>query len=223
MLISRLILITVICTVSTGLYSQDCGIKAGLEVSEFNKSGPAFYSDHREEKMNYYTQYRIGVFKKFSINNTFGIQPEIYYVKKGSKIRGHHWFRPETEFTASYRLTYIEMPVLMHYTMPAGSSSLYFTGGPYMALRLKGRLYERTEKDGQKFDDDPTYKVTDDFKPLDLGFTIGFGANLKTTQESLRMIIEIRYSHGLTNINDIQNSKLEIKNRSFSFMLGMGF
>ncbi len=196
----------------------ESGIKGGIDFSKFKLSNGGFYSNALSEKNESYARIRIGAFHNFELTDNVGIQLEGYFVQKGSEIKAKAVLN---EMVGKFRISYLEIPVLLKYKMAFKGADLYFVGGAYTAFRLSGKLYEQEKVDGKKVGSEGKTDVKDEFKKVDFGLVAGIGANIKLNPVDL--ILEARYNFGLLNVNDVKGSDVKIRNRSLSFMLGIGF
>ena len=104
------------------------------------------------------------------------------------------------------RVTYLDIPVLLHVDVFRGTNhSLFFVGGPALAVNLQASY----ETDGV------TESVKDDTEPIDVLLIAGGGV------ESGRLTFEARYTWGLRSA--FHDSELEgaFRNQSFAIMAGV--
>jgi Outer membrane protein beta-barrel domain len=106
------------------------------------------------------------------------------------------------------RLTYLEVPVLLHGDFyQRGPRALFFVAGPAFAVNTSASYTD----DGESED------VTDDIEDFDIGLVVGGGVELR------RLTVEARYTWGLRSA--FQDGDLEgsFKNRAFSMTVGYRF
>jgi hypothetical protein len=142
------------------------GFKGGVVCSQL---GGGIHSDGKLR-----AGFLIGGFIGFPFLNDFTIQPELYYIVKGS---------------SNYDFKYLELPVLLKYDIPTAGSvipSTFF--GPSIALRLSSRV---------KFGNSKVYEKID-IKDIDFGLFIGGGFYFKAGPG--KVCFDARYSIGLTNL-----------------------
>ena len=108
-------------------------------------------------------------------------------------------------------LTYLEIPVLARYALPygTGDSTFHVYAGPTFGVKLS----DKQEINGDELDDDEAQ----DFKGADVGLAFGGGVSFD------RWVIDLRYTLGLTNINDFDGDDLPVKNRAFTIAVGWLF
>ena len=139
-----------------------------------------------------------GVFIGIPVTDMFSIQPEVLYAQKGAKLEGGGE-------TGKVKLDYLEIPILGVISLGSGGSSPYIVIGPSFGVKMNAKL----EVGGQEETD-----FDDEVKKGDVGLVLGAGAKLS------RFLVEARYNLGLTNVAEAGD---EVKNRAFSFLVGVGF
>ncbi|HYN06386.1 MAG TPA: porin family protein [Vicinamibacterales bacterium] len=106
------------------------------------------------------------------------------------------------------RLTYLEVPVLLHGDFyQLGPRALFFVAGPAFAFNTHASYTDEGEKED----------VKDDIEDFDIGLVVGGGVELR------RLTVEARYTWGLRRA--FQDGDLEgsFKNRAFSVTVGYRF
>lgn len=133
------------------------------------------------------------------ITPAFSLVPELYFMKKGGKLKANN---PLTTTESSLRINTLELPVLARFHL----GKFYVNAGPSIAYNLSGN---------RKVDNLSTKLLfgnsSEGFKRFDAGIQMGGGVELPFKQR--RIALDIRYSHGLTNIaydGDIHNRALMI-------------
>lgn len=147
-----------------------------------------------------------GGFLTYSINEIFAVQPEVLFTQKGAKANDEDW-------ELSFNLSYLEIPVLAKIMIPAkGNIKPSLLAGPVVALKLSGNT--RVEWYGEEEEED--IEDGTDFG-LILGGSIDFGVGQG------KLMIDIRYTLGLSQIGEIDGEDLDMKNGVLSIMLGYSF
>lgn len=176
--------------------AQTIGFKLGASLSNFSTSGDG------DEAYDRKTGFVGGGFARFGMGR-IGIQPEILSVSKGAQISD-----VVGDDDASISLEYIEIPVLIHLPLSMGTSfSPYVVAGPAVAFEIGCSTEFGDDEADCDDDEDSTDREKTDFgltAGAGLGFAMGPGA----------IIIEARYTWGLTNLNGDANDSFEIKNRA---------
>jgi hypothetical protein len=168
------------------------GVKAGANI--FKVDGKSF-----KDEFNY--GYHLGGFANFGIGGRFSLQPEVLFSQYQTKT--------DTSFSNIYenalsnagnvKLNYLSIPLLLNYKL---GSLISLQAGPMFSILMdqnKGLV-----ENGQ-----------DAFKKGD--FSMLGGAQLSLGKIKLNG----RYSIGLNNINDIDNSD-KWKNQGWQLSVGLG-
>lgn len=151
------------------------------------------------------TGFAFGCFMTVPVGDNLDIQPEALFSMKGSK-----W--EELGGTLTYKLTYLEFPVLCKYTFPtSGSTKPFAFAGPSLGILMSAN--GELEVVGAGSVDESIKEL---YNGTDFGFVFGGGVKLGQNAS-----IDVRYVKGLSNIaNSTQLPGVEIKNSTLSFMLG---
>jgi hypothetical protein len=117
----------------------------------------------------------------------FSLVSELYYLRKGGTLKAGNSL---THQESSLRLNTIELPVLARFH----AGRFYMNAGPSIAYNFSGN----NKIDG--LSTDLSFKNTEaGFKRLEAGVQMGGGVEFPFKQK--RIALDIRYSHGLTNIS----------------------
>jgi hypothetical protein len=126
---------------------------------------------------------QIGVAFQAGITSSFSLVSECYFSMKGGKLTAGN---PLTTQASAIRLYSFELPILARFHF----SEFHINAGPSIAYNFYGT--------GLK-----------DYEHLDAGLQAGGGYTFHTKRK--RIMLDMRYNYGLTNISNRQ----EIYNRSF--------
>lgn len=186
-----LILILAVSLAAGAQAETDFGIKAGVSISNIKGDN----TDGLDSK----TGFMVGGFASIPISAPAAIQPEVFYVQKGAKfgLGGAD---------ASFKLDYIEIPVLFKYTVDGESARPFFLLGPSLGFKMSAK----TEVEG-------TSEDVEDVASTDFGLVFGLGMNMQ------QFLIEFRYTLGLSNINDLEGDPDSLKNSAFGILAGITF
>ena len=183
------------------------GVSAGIDSSEINVGG--------NEALNVvFTQDRgptTGGFVSVNLTRQAAIEIGGYWARKGSLLANNG-------ATDHIHLTYLDAPVLFHYSGPLNQTvQLHVLGGGYTGYLLKA-TYD--------FASGTTADVMDGFDRFDVGWMAGFGLSAGPIRT------ELRYSG---SINDISKDEFRAlvpnavpvprtyRNRSFNLLLSYLF
>lgn len=183
------------------------GIKGGLTISDNNLDVlPDTVTD-------FIYGYHAGVFFKFG-KGMFGFQPEIMFVKKGTKLNDE-----SSDYYRQINLNYIDVPLLLRAGISLGGTELYFNFGPYVGYAFSARIKENTFDAGQNVwtTEEYDYDFDQDFtEQWDGGVIMGAGLRLFE-----KLIIEARYNQGILHIAN--DNYISANNKYLNISLGVQF
>jgi hypothetical protein len=177
------------------------GVKVGVNFATLD------FDEGDTEENKGLTGLMAGVFFIRPIDGNFGVQIEGLISQKGTKVEDD-FFDEELEI----KLNYLEIPVLARYELPfgTGDSVFHVYAGPTFGIKLS----DSQKIDGEDLDDD----FERDVKGSDIGLAFGGGVSFDM------WVIDLRYTHGLTNINDdVDADDFDVKNRVFTIAVGYRF
>jgi hypothetical protein len=188
------------------------GVKGGLSLSHVNAD--LFETDNRAGFVG-------GVYGALGLSPNITVQPELLFVRKGAKL-----FNTDVrigpldlgEFGATLDVDYLEVPVLLRFSMPtAGPVDMRLLAGPVAAFKV-GEQLSTTGLIGYRL-------PTDQVKTTDFGLAVGGAVGVRNG--GLEVVAEGRYTFGLTNISDLHILDLpiggDVKNGAFYATLGVEF
>lgn len=204
------------------------------QLSIIPKAGYTHYSvkfdSDYSDNIKFKGGFLVGAGANIPISDLFSIQPELLFIQKGWREEysqdfgaGESYFDKEL-----FTLNYIEIPVMFKFTF--GSSTKFFVnGGPYFAFGLGGKnkfeysqTYQgvTTSVDGEKkikFGERPSNGQGDEMyidNGLDIGGQAGGGVLIAN-----RIVVEFRYSYGLTNLFDEDPDGGDNTSKNYGFQL----
>ena len=183
-----------------GKFLSNFGIKGGLSAANFR------FSIDKEEEWKEIWNPQIGVFYRLKILKWLAFQPELYYTVKGAKVEGT--FLGE-KVTQTENFKYLELPLLLktNFSIQDDIWTGVYLGG-YGAWNFSANsVYEYKDEITKE-------NIKDDIKNFDYGFTFG------GTIEFWKLILDVRYNLGLSNIKASSFSDFTIKNRAISVLIG---
>jgi outer membrane protein W len=159
----------------------------------------------------------------YSVVNTFGISVEALYSQKGAKFENAppvSGLNPQFT-TFNRRLNYIEVPLLARYFLnKEGDFRPNVFLGPNFGFKLNANdVNDQTTSD--KLDRSSA------INPVDVGITGGIGLNMRL-QGAMRALLDVRYTHGISNIADSQLTGFTVAsptvgNNAITVTLGLSF
>lgn len=173
------------------------GVKAGLNTSMLTGSNAIMTSTNG---------FHVGALVAFKILDKIALQPEVLFSVQGAKIENK-----DLSQTTLSKMNYVTVPLMVKYYVAAG---LFVEAGPQVGFLL-------TAKDEVQKTVGNTSTVTDvkeNYKSIDIAANAGFGYDVLD-----KVIVQVRYSLGLTNLNEIPDTSETIKSGVFQFSLGYKF
>jgi hypothetical protein len=161
-----------------------------------------------------------GVNFSLSDDDFFSIQPELLYVQKGYDIRTAGLFAID----GTYRLNYLELPVLAKISFGTDQVRFYINAGPSIGYLLGGRVagqwnivgFGSNVNEAIRFTANPVIPLVElDANRLDVG--ANFGAGIGFAVGGNIIFFDGRYNAGLLNYNRREPSM----NRTFLITAGV--
>lgn len=198
-------------------------VKAGLNLSKFIGKDADIFEFEEEEgvKHPFLPAFSGGLGLRIQIVDMFTIQPELLLSTKGTK-----YSMEEGDFSGSFSLKsmYLEIPVLLKFNIPASETiypSIY--AAPALGILTSAKAVEKYD-DGEDSDEE-SEDIKDEFKAVDFG--LAFGADLGIKVGPGKILLDVRYTLGLTSIwevpNGFEGDVPDIRNGAISVFAGYGF
>jgi len=131
---------------------------------------------------------QIGASFQNDFTTKFSLVSELYFMMKGGKLKAGN---PLTTQQSTLRFYTIESPLLARFNL----GKVYLNAGPSIAYNLFA-----TRKIGDESSKSLSFKQSvESFKRWDAGIQMGGGYQFNTKQKSV--VIDIRYTYGLSNIS----------------------
>jgi hypothetical protein len=170
---------------------------AGIGTADLLTYGPmggvnfsTFYGDDKGDA-SFRTGFSVGGFATIAILERLRVQPEAYISLLGAKY----------DSDAKTNLYYLSLPVLAKWYPGILPLNMNILGGPYFGFNFSSK----NKVDGSKSDFDAN--------TFDWGITLGLGLEIKN------IIVDGRYSFGLTDVVDTG----KLKNSYFQILAGYRF
>ncbi|MCE1198365.1 MAG: PorT family protein [Marinilabiliales bacterium] len=175
------------------------GLRTGLAVSTLSDKGDL--CDNSQATLSW----TAGAFLGVPVSNSFYIQPELNYIRKG---RSNETTELGTLLKTDYSLNYLQIPVLLQYrdNQLIGSEKyiFYINAGPYASLALSDKV-------------DPSGNATvTASKKNDWGATFGIGMETPIAGQQIRF--DLRYDMGLSKI---ANQPEDYRTKCLSLTVGI--
>lgn len=175
------------------------GVKGGLNIA--NQTA----DDSDMELADSRSGMALGAWVRVPATPMVSIQPEALFSMKGDR-------EEDAGVTGTVKVDYLEVPVLAKLSLAKASPAkpTVFLG-PSMGFNLSAK----SEIDGTGILDGET-DLKDSTKGVDFGVVVGGGVEFNNFG------LDLRYTHGLSNINDT-DSGVEVKNNVISIMGSFSF
>ncbi len=204
----KLLLSIIAATLLFQTYAQESefqlGAKAGLNFASLN-------GDLEDAKGR--TSFHLGGMVEVPLTDKLSVQPELLFSSQGAKFDSD-----------ALSLNYVNVPIMAKYYV---TEEISIEAGPYVGFLLSANFKYETEDDdlnpntsGERSNTKASEKqdVKDDIKSLDFGLNIGLGYKMPSG-----LNFAARYTLGLANASDFENSTQEFKNGVFQLSVGYFF
>ena len=161
-------------------FSQQFGLKAGLNVSDINNGASG-------TDMKAKTGLYVGVTTTIPVSDEFSVQPELIYNQLGAKTNLYDFGGIIGNVSTTTKLDYISLPVMLQYNFP---SNFYLELGPEFSYMVSAKQGLSTSIISPSTDINMDY-----LNRLNVGAGFGAGYNLNKN-----IGISARYTLGLTGL-----------------------
>jgi Outer membrane protein beta-barrel domain len=176
------------------------GAKGGVDFATQRLSGGDGSSPAPKQRIGLVA----GVFETLPLSSWIDVQAEGLYTERGSKVT-------LGGLTTTEEIDYLDVPVLARVKTGVGKWKLYAAGGPSTAFKLRART--RTSFSGAT-------------QEIDLGSqveTIDFGVSMGGGVERGRLVIDARYTLGISDIDKDKADATKTTNRTVVVTVGYRF
>lgn len=169
------------------------GAKVGINFANLS-----FDPEDEEDASENLTGFTVGALIVVPFNARFAFQPEVLYSRQGAKAEG---------VDARIKLDYINIPLLANINLSGGDYPISLLVGPQLGFRTSAKAeFEDEEED-----------VDDETESFDFGLVTGISATIRN------IVLDARYTWGLSNINALEDDDQKVKNRVFTISVGVLF
>lgn len=188
-----LVAVVALALVPDQAVAQQAGVKAGVSVSNLSFN-PDYGARSAAERKTGVTG---GIFVVAPARQRLALQLEALVSQQGA--------REVFRFGDAVKLTYLDVPVLARIrAFSAAGGSAYVFSGPTVGLRLSA-----------KYDDGEVEDISDDIERFNVGWTAGVGAEVG------RVVIDVRYTWGLTTLITEGDTGSKLRTGSLAAMVGL--
>ena len=190
-------LVAVLTLVATPTFAQSVtgAVKVGVNFAKV-----AIEEDGEDFDSGTKTGLAIGAAVDVPITPMFSFSPEFLYTMKGGK--GGDFGSDDNKA----KLGLVQIPLLFKASVASGAARPFVTFGPAVGFVTSAKFEEG----------DIEEDIKDDVKSVELSGVVGAGLQFG------RGIIEFRYDHGFTNLED-EDDNASAKTRTFSILFGVSF
>lgn len=193
------ILVTILAVAAAPTFAQATGgVKIGVNFSKLT------FSEEGDEDLttDSRTGLVVGGFVDVPITELFSFQPEILYSQKGGKqeIPGLG--------DSKVKIDLVQIPVLFKANFAGTSVRPFVVFGPGFGFVTSAKIEEPDIED---------LDIKDDVASVEVSGIIGAGIQFG------RGIVEFRYDHGFTDLDDDEEDISEAKGKTWSILFGFGF
>ena len=182
------------------------GVKGGVNMADFS-------GDQAPANNGTRTGFSGGAFYGWGINDQFGVRGELNYVQKGAE--GDVQAEDGDTHLGTYKLDYVEIPVLFVADFPAGEKfGFNIFAGPTFAFNTTAEAEIPAHNETEELDN---------VKGFEFGAAIGGGIEYKLS--SFSIIADVRYSLGASSVSEdnAAGESVDVKNRGIGIMAGVQF
>ena len=180
------------------------GVKVGLNLANLS-----FDPEAEGTSFDAATKFGVGAIMLYPLSEVLDLQVEAMYLLKGTKAKIDIFGEV---FEIEFNLAYLSIPVMGRYNLGSGDTSPYIVVGPEFGFLLSAKTkIEKISED-----------IKDELESIDLGFNVGAGVSMN--MGTMPMFGEVRYSLGLSNIDDDSDgSEATVKTTGIQLFVGMMF
>jgi len=178
-------------------------------------------------------------FAEINLGNRFTLQPEVAFTQRGVNLKSKstiYWDGPEFGYPSDYQvveyrqketLNYLDIPIMVEKNFGGGNVGAYVALGPGFSFGFKGKGREEitvefpvegdavdSQTDRYEYGIEMGSGRYDTYKGFD--FSLNAGAGLLFLLENGEIGLDLRYTHGLKNLN-VDG----LKNRNF--LIGVSY
>ncbi|MGB2712830.1 MAG: porin family protein [Vicinamibacterales bacterium] len=199
-IIATLTVLLVVCASSSFAQGMRTGVRGGVNFTTTKTTG-----EDQDGAVDWQLRGVFGGFVTWRAASWIELQPEVLYAMKGAKGE-------EFGIVAKLLLDYIEVPVLARISRgSANARSWYVVGGPSFGYLLRAKTRADFGSSTEEID------VIDEVERFDVGIVAGGGL------EFGRIVVDGRYTHGLSDIDKDTSDDVKVTNRALSVTVGFRF
>ena len=215
--ITGILLMSLLCCITTESIAQILGVRAGLNVANIAIDNELFDDEDLKSKGGFLA----GLTAEFPLSDAISFETGALLSTKGYKMEYEETWAGET-YSGKFSTNpiYIDVPLTAKLYFDLGGARLFGKVGPYVGIGVAGDFkYEETSGNETESESEKIEWGGDDadFERLDYGLLVGAGLDLGVIEAGAS------YGYGMANITPNGNSDLKVQNRVFSIYVGIKF
>jgi len=174
-----------------------------------------------------FTGYTMGIIGEIPLMDNLSFRPELNYIQKGFTVSQAFdvnliGIEMPIGAKARTRLNYVEMPLLMKYSIGSESAKAYVIAGPNVSYAANAQLRPVAtliiDFNLPRVDIDLSNDI---YQRWELSGTVGAGGEIKVANG--KIFSDARYTYGFTNMLNNPVVDLQIKNQGFNISAGYAY
>ena len=191
---------TILCAGAAFAQEIGKGVRGGLNMTTTSNS-----TEDGSAAADWQPRGVVGGYITWRVASWLLLQPEVLYAMKGAQ-------QEEFGLTSKLLLDYLEVPVLARLSRGSpGGRTWYLVAGP--AFGWLARAKARADFGGSTEEID----LNEDVERFDIGVAAGGG------MEFGPLVVDARYTHGLSDIDKDTSDPVKVTNRAVSLTVGLKF
>ncbi len=187
--------------------AQNRGIRTGVSVSTFSRTGNLYDNDHM------HLGFTAAAFRAIPIGTQLNLLPEITYIQKGRTKTPHI---PGYPTGADYNICYWQIPLQLQYVnreiVKANGAQIHFNGGPFAAFAFRDKISAEGQDKQLAQAQEPEKREND--------YGVSFGMGYQRPLAGQVLSFDLKYDMGLS---ELANQPDDYRTKALSFTLGWAF
>ena len=188
------------CAAAASGQAEGTGVRAGVNLAKLDTA-----SEAGEPPLQWQLRPLLSGFVIWRVTPWLALQPEVGYALKGARSE-------EAGIVSKALLDYVEVPILGRFSMGApGAGRSYGLAGAAVSVLARAKTRVDLGDATEELD------IGDDVERLDWGLVVGGGLEIGS------LVFDVRYTHGLRDIDRDTTDTVTVRNRAASFSAGIRF
>lgn len=214
---NHLFFVFMLAILTMNLHAQQVALGARVGMNIANVSYTQKNSGTTPEMKNV-TQFLASIPLEIRFSPSFAIQPELSYLEKGFSISQTYG---STSASSTVTFNYFDIPIVGKLGFTANKLQLDLLAGPRFGYLLGGKLKGESTVSGRTTTEERNLNA-DDLKTFNR-FEVGldFGASVQYPISNFKLVFDVRYLLGLTDISNDSPDNETVINRGISLSIGI--